>query len=206
MVGVPPNALGPSAVTHAQFARICSQYPSFFLESDMPQGKGLKVKIAHVDMILMCPIVDSTYTFHSFQEIKGIAPVCVLDSNAIRFLCVLPVCRHPKEHVVLWYHKHGIPFMATFGIVATLYSVVVHHNIWNLSFQQCFLNSIWNKWSIIIRIRSNNRWCFQCEAFHFPFSSSFLCCWCHRCCACHWCYRSYRCCACHWCCKSYGWC
>ena len=112
----------------------------------MPWGKGPKVKIAHVDMVLMCPLVDSVYIFHGFQAIKGIAPICVLDSNAIGFPCVLPVCLHPKEHVVWWYHKHGIPFMVTFVIEATLYSVVVHDDIWNLGFQQCFLNSIQNKW------------------------------------------------------------
>ena len=142
-------------------------------------------------MVLTCPLVDSVYTFHGLQAIKGIAHGCVLDWNAIGFPCVLLVCLHPKEHVVWWYHKHGIPFMVTFGIVATLYSVVVHDDIWNLGFQQCFLNSIQNKWSIIIRIRSNNRWCFWCGAFPFPFSSSFSCHQCHRCCACCWCHRSY---------------
>ena len=165
-------------------------------------------------MILTCPLVDSMYTFHGFQVKKGIAPVCVLDSNTIGFPCVLPVCLHPKEHVVWWYHKYGIPLMVTFGIVATLYSVVVHHDIWNLVFQQCFLNSISNKWSIIIRIRSNNRWCFQCGAFPFPFSSSFLCCWCHWCCACCWCHWCcawcwcHMCCTCHWChtCYACHWC
>ena len=66
----------------------------------MPWGKGLKVKIAHVDMVLMYPLVDSAYTFYGFQAIKEIAPVCVLDLNDIGFPCVLPVCLHPKGHVV----------------------------------------------------------------------------------------------------------
>ena len=72
----------------------------------------------------------------------------------------------------------------TFPIIATLYSQIVHHNIRNLSFQQCFFNCIRDKWSIIIGIRSNNRWCFWCIAFPFPFS--FLCCWCLRCCQSLW--------------------
>ena len=104
-------------------------------------------------MILTCSLIYSTYTFQHFQTIICIALACVLDLNAIRFSCVPPVCPHPKKHVVWWYHKHGIPLMATFLIVATLYSVIVCDNIWNLSFQQCSLNSIRNKWSIIIRIR-----------------------------------------------------
>ena len=83
--------------------------------------------------------------------------------------------------------------MVAFFIVATLYSVVVHHNIRNLGFQQCFLNSIRNKWSIIIRIRHNNRWSFWCGGFPFSFSSSFSlwCCWCHRWYRCLWCHRCY---------------
>ena len=135
-------------------------------------------------MIFTCPLVDSTYTFHRLQAIECIALVCVLDSNTISFPCTLPVCLHPEEHVVWWYHKHCIPFVTTFPIIATLYSQIVHHNIWNLSFQQCFFNCIRDKWSIIIGIRSNNRWCFWCIAFPFPFS--FLCCWCLRCCQSLW--------------------
>ena len=135
-------------------------------------------------MIFTCPLVDSTYTFHCLQAIECIALVCVLDSNTISFPCILPVCLHPEEHVVWWYHKHGIPFVMTFPIIATLYSGIVHHNIWNLSFQQCFFNCIWDKWSIIMGIRSNNRWCFWCSTFPFPFS--FFCCWCLRCCQSLW--------------------
>ena len=130
--------------------------PQFFYDGNMPWGKGPKVKIAHLDMILACSLIYSTYTFQHFQTIICIALVCVLDLNAIRFSCVPPVCLHPKNNVVWWYHKHGIPLMATFFIVATLYSVVVHHNIWNLSFQKCFHNSIRNKWFIIIRIKHDN--------------------------------------------------
>ena len=141
----------------------------------------------------MLPLIYSMYTFQHLQTIRGIALVCVLDSNAIRFSCVLPVCLHPKKHVVWWHHKHGIPLMVTFFTVATLYSVIVHHNIWNLSFQQCFLNNIRNKWSLIIRIRCNNRWSFQWGGFPFSFSSSFsfLCCWCDRWYRCCWCHRCY---------------
>ena len=97
----------------------------------MPWGKGPKVKIAHVDMILMCPLVYSTYTFHGLQAIECIALVCVLDLNTIGFPCILPVCLYSKEHIVWWNHKHRIPFMATFVITATLYSVVVHNDIWS---------------------------------------------------------------------------
>ena len=154
-------------------------------------------------MVLTCPLIDSMCTVQGLQAIICIALVCVLHSDTIGFPCVLPVCLHPKEHVVWWYHKHGIPSTATFFVVATLYSVVVHHNIQNLGFQQCFLNSIRNKWSIIIRIRSNNRWCFRCGAFPFPFSSSFLHCRCHRCCACCWCHRYSTCCWCRRCCACY---
>ena len=136
-------------------------------------------------MILTCPLIDSTCTVQGLQAIKGIALVCVLDSNTIRFPCVLPVCLHPKEHVVWWYHKHGVPSMVTFFVVATWYSVVVHHDIWNLSFQQCFLNSIQNKWSIIIRIRSNNRWCFWCGAFPFSFFLFLFVLLVSQLCACH---------------------
>ena len=128
----------------------------------MAWHKGPKIKIAHVDMIFTCPLVYSAYTFHCLQAIECITLVCVLDSNTIGFPCILPVCLHPKQHVVWWNHKHRIPFMSTFVKVATLYSVVVHNNIWSFSFQQCFFNCIWDKWSIIIRIRSNNRWCFWC--------------------------------------------
>ena len=156
-------------------------------------------------MVLMCPLIDSTCTVQGLQAIMGIALVCVLDSNTIRFPCVCPVCLHPKEHIVWWYHKHGIPSTVTFFVVATLYSVVVHHNICNLSFQQCVLNSIRNKWSIIIRNRSNNRWCFWCGAFAFSVSSSFLHCWCHRCCACCCCHRCCRSYWCHCCNTCYGW-
>ena len=142
----------------------------------MPWGKGPKVKIAHIDMILMFPLIYSAYTFQCLQTIVGIALICVLDSNTIGFSCVLPVCLHPKKHVVWWYHKHGIPLTVTFFIIATLYSVVVHHNIRNLGFKQCFLNSIRNKWSIIIWIRHNNRWSFWCGGFSFSSSFSFWCC------------------------------
>ena len=150
-------------------------------------------------MILTCSLIYSAYTFQHFQTIICITLVCVLDLNTIGFSCVPPVCLHPKKHVVWWYHKHGIPLMATFFIVATLYSVVVHHNIWNLGFQQCFLNSIRNKWSIIIRIRHENRRSFQCGGFSFSSSFSFYCCWCHRWNRCHWCQMCYQLCWCHRC-------
>ena len=104
----------------------------------MAWSKALEVKITHIYMILMHPLVHSTYTFHGLQTIKGIAPVCVLHSNAISFPGVFPVCLHPEDHVVWWYHKHGIPFVTTFPIVATLYSQVVHNNIWNLSLEHVF--------------------------------------------------------------------
>ena len=152
-------------------------------------------------MILTCSLIYSTYTFQHFQTIICIALACVLDLNAIRFSCVPPVCPHPKKHVVWWYHKHGIPLMATFLIVATLYSVIVHDNIWNLSFQQCSLNSIRNKWSIIIRIRCDNGWSFQCVGFSFSFASffSFYCFWCHRWYRCRLCQMCYGLCWCDRC-------
>ena len=101
----------------------------------MPWGKAAKVKIVYIDMVIMCTLIDSTCTVQGFQAIIGIALVCVLDSNTIGFPCVLPVCFHPKEHVVWWYHKHGIPSTVTFFVVATLYSIFAHHDIQNLGFQ-----------------------------------------------------------------------